>query len=61
MTSFSNKIKKSHFWAIFVAIFSKNPALSCTSPHGAFNTMLSFKETNELIPGKLSGERIDRP
>ena len=23
--------------------------------------MLSLKETNELIPGKLSGEKIDRP
>ena len=35
-------------------IISKNPALSCTTPSGPLNTMLSLKKTNEPIPGKNS-------
>ena len=60
MTKFSNKIKKSYFWSIFVAkiLFSKTPGQSSITPHGLLTPRLVYKRTNEPIRGILSRERI---
>ena len=41
--------------------FSKNLALSCTTPHGPLTPSWVPKKTKEPIPRKLPKERTNRP
>ena len=64
MTKFSNKFKKPYFWPIFPIFwakifFSKNSALSRTTPHSPLTPCYVSEKTNELIPRKFPDGRTE--
>ena len=64
MAKFSNKFKKPYFWPVFPIFgekhfFSKNQALSHTTPHGPLTPCRVSEKTNEPIPRKLPDRRTE--